>query len=42
MTVMQNEVDDGGFRPRGRDRRVAADGGADDGEDARTDDRPDA
>jgi len=37
-----DEVDDRGFRPGGERCGVAADGGADDGEDARTDDDADA
>jgi hypothetical protein len=39
---MQDEVDDGRFLPVGERSRVAADGGADDGEDAGADDCADA
>jgi hypothetical protein len=37
----EDEVDDGGVRPLGEGGGVAADGGSDDGEDARADDAAD-
>ena len=42
MQQADDEIDDGGFGPGDALRWVAADGGADDGEDARTDDGADA